>query len=311
MTRVVGVPHRVVLSRKGFDSSWGGCASPILDGEMISLPIPEHNSGFRATQGLGVCSEKHQTYHGLATSQGKKIVELVNQLAKGKIKRSDCVHLDPDIRRELREPRYADLPLTYGQDSGPQTELRDLQEGDLFLFFGWFRTIREISPGIFRWAKEGPDIHAIWGWLQIAERLDLPNKLSRAQELAGHHPHVSHHLGRTPNCLYVGRETLAFLPNYPGAGTFSEFHDELRLSAMQTNLRLRRRLRSNWKLPAFFKDIHLTHHNLSTWLPADKSILGKGGAYPGQEFIFETKGYENEVAEWLGGLFIGGRRQYP
>ena len=34
---------RLVLSRKGFDSSQasGGCASPILqDGQMLSLPIP-------------------------------------------------------------------------------------------------------------------------------------------------------------------------------------------------------------------------------------------------------------------------------
>lgn len=33
---------KIILSRKGFDSSAGGVASPILPGgEMISLPIPE------------------------------------------------------------------------------------------------------------------------------------------------------------------------------------------------------------------------------------------------------------------------------
>ena len=32
---------KVILSRKGFDSSYGGCASPILpDGTMLSMPIP-------------------------------------------------------------------------------------------------------------------------------------------------------------------------------------------------------------------------------------------------------------------------------
>jgi len=32
---------KIILSRKGFDSSVGGCASPILpDGKMLSLPIP-------------------------------------------------------------------------------------------------------------------------------------------------------------------------------------------------------------------------------------------------------------------------------
>ena len=32
---------KVILSRKGFDSSNGGCPSPILsDGTLLSLPIP-------------------------------------------------------------------------------------------------------------------------------------------------------------------------------------------------------------------------------------------------------------------------------
>jgi hypothetical protein len=36
-----GSVMKVILSRKGFDSSYGGFASPILpDGRIISLPIP-------------------------------------------------------------------------------------------------------------------------------------------------------------------------------------------------------------------------------------------------------------------------------
>ena len=36
---------KVVLSRKGFDSSAGGVASPIMpDGTMLSLPIPDRTS---------------------------------------------------------------------------------------------------------------------------------------------------------------------------------------------------------------------------------------------------------------------------
>ena len=32
---------KIILSRKGFDSSWGGCPSPVLpDGTMLSMPIP-------------------------------------------------------------------------------------------------------------------------------------------------------------------------------------------------------------------------------------------------------------------------------
>jgi len=36
---------KVILSRKGFDSAYGGYPSPILpDGKMVSLPIPLEDS---------------------------------------------------------------------------------------------------------------------------------------------------------------------------------------------------------------------------------------------------------------------------
>jgi hypothetical protein len=36
---------KVILSRKGFDSEYGGIASPILpDGTLLSLPIPRFSS---------------------------------------------------------------------------------------------------------------------------------------------------------------------------------------------------------------------------------------------------------------------------
>jgi hypothetical protein len=39
---------QLIFSRKGFDSTYGGGASPILpDGTMLSIPIPEENSGIR------------------------------------------------------------------------------------------------------------------------------------------------------------------------------------------------------------------------------------------------------------------------
>ena len=38
---------RLILSRKGFDSTAGGKASPILiDGSICSIPIPAHNEKF-------------------------------------------------------------------------------------------------------------------------------------------------------------------------------------------------------------------------------------------------------------------------
>jgi putative DNA base modification enzyme with NMAD domain len=37
---------KLILHRRGFDSSWGGSPSPILlDGRMMSLPIAHRHSG--------------------------------------------------------------------------------------------------------------------------------------------------------------------------------------------------------------------------------------------------------------------------
>jgi hypothetical protein len=307
------VPKRIVLSRKGFDLSSGGCASPVLNGEMISLPIPEHNADQRkcACYENHRCSERHLTFGDLRNSfdknEGKQIAELAIQLSKGKIRECDCVHLDPDIRPELREEKDRLSPLTFGQSSRSQTLLKnkEVQEGDLFLFFGWFRKAHEFTLGSFCFDKGEPDVHAIWGWLQITEKLDLPSKLEKAKKIAGHHPHVSYPADNNPNCLYVAGETLSFLPKYTGAGVFPKFHDGLLLSNKQKTLR------SQWRLPAFFKEINMTClPDPPKWALAGKSIVGDGAKGRGQEFIFETTDHENDVAKWLEGIFSGERRQY-
>jgi phage pi2 protein 07 len=110
MISATKIPKRIVLSRKGFDSATGGCASPILDGKLISLPIPE------------IHAENGQLrYEELPKKQGEQIADLVNQLTKKKketIEGSHLVHLDPDLRVELRDEQHAHLPFTFGQ-SGP------------------------------------------------------------------------------------------------------------------------------------------------------------------------------------------------
>jgi hypothetical protein len=239
------------------------------------------------------------------TPQGKRVAELVHQLTHRNIRPSDCVHLDPDIRPELRSLECRELPLTFGQDSGSQTELKELIEGDLFLFFGWFRKAQEYPTGSFRFSDDGADIHSIWGWLQIAEKLDLQSKLSRAQKIASHHPHVSHHGKRKNNCLYVASDTLTFLPNRAGAGTFSKFHDGLSLSDMQSQLRPQKR--SYWRLPAFFKQMTVSRiPKISDWDRVGDSILGRAAYCPGQEFVFKTNGHKEEIAKWLDGIFAEG-----
>ena len=45
---------KLILSRKGFDSANGGCPSPILDGRLCSLPIPDAGAPTQVRRNLSV-----------------------------------------------------------------------------------------------------------------------------------------------------------------------------------------------------------------------------------------------------------------
>jgi hypothetical protein len=77
---------RIVLSRKGVDSSAGGLASPILDGSLVSLPIPGRRSEI--------------TYADLTFGK-VSLGKLIRDLSDGNVSSHQRVHLDPDILRGL------------------------------------------------------------------------------------------------------------------------------------------------------------------------------------------------------------------
>src|SRR5918997_1915941 len=77
---------KLILSRKGFDSSAGGVASPIFpDGTMYSLPIKAHGATRRYRE------------VGKGDANGSALGSVVEQLTKGRVKPDDLVHLDPDL----------------------------------------------------------------------------------------------------------------------------------------------------------------------------------------------------------------------
>lgn len=74
---------KIIFSRKGFDSQYGGVPSPILpDGTLLPLPIP-------STQG--------RPLGGIQSSAGP-LHMLVSDLTGGKIGPDTLVHLDPDLQ---------------------------------------------------------------------------------------------------------------------------------------------------------------------------------------------------------------------
>ena len=102
---------KVILSRKGFDSSYGGCASPILpDGTMLSMPIP---GGEASNLKFEDIKYGEITY-----------LDIWDKLySKHKTDKLYC-HLDPDIRADVfvqylsdrkRQPNYQPASLSHLQ----------------------------------------------------------------------------------------------------------------------------------------------------------------------------------------------------
>ncbi|MEQ1847949.1 MAG: hypothetical protein ABL983_20505, partial [Nitrospira sp.] len=92
---------RIILSRKGFDSSAGGVPSPIFeDGSLLSLPIPDDRSSIK--------------YQDIAFP-GLSFSSLVEQLTKGVVKRTHGAHLDPDIRCSALGERHPSWRGVFGQ----------------------------------------------------------------------------------------------------------------------------------------------------------------------------------------------------
>ncbi len=257
---------KIILSRKGFDSQYGGIPSPILpDGTMLSLPIPSKTDDTK--------------FVDLAWS-GKSYYEIIHELKAGsKIKENYTCHLDPDIREEIKVRPQGWVP-SFGQEG---TSLRHLQKqnigvGDLFLFFGTFRQT-ELIDGKFSYVKGAPDLHVIYGYLQAGNVITSPDEIP--QWLMGH-PHVKEERWQQPNAIFTAAPYLTLCPGLPGAG-YLAYSDKLVLTKQGCS-------KSVWDLPDFFKNIPITYH-ANAW-KEDCFV----SAAKGQEFVFEAN---DKVVKWI------------
>lgn len=281
---------KLIFSRKGFDSAAGGCASPILpDGQMISLPIPEPRP--RRPPLL--------TYAGI-TAGDISLARLVQDLSRGRVRPSTPVHLDPDLVAGSlpRPPGWRPL---FGQAAAAESHLhrQEVTAGDIFLFYGWFRQVEKVQ-GHYRYRPGAPDLHVIFGWLQVEQRLDLA-AAAPIPEWARQHPHGAHPGRDRWDALYLSTPRLD-LPgaSQAGAGVFPRFHPRLCLTD-PAGLH-----RSRWRLPRWFhgagRRSWLSYHgNPDRWhLFPDFVQLQTVGR--GQEFVLDGDDYP-EVTAWLQTLF--------
>ncbi|HKE10985.1 MAG TPA: hypothetical protein VKE73_05390 [Myxococcota bacterium] len=289
----------MILSRKGFDASAGGSASPILpDGSLCSLPIPDPRSPLR--------------YRDLACVSGS-LGRTVNDLTRGRIGAHAFAHLDPDLDPRAR-PRAPNWRPVLGQAGAAQGHLsrQGVGRGDLFLFFGWFRRcLRE--KGALRYDRRAPDLHVLFGWLQVGEVVPVAKLGPADLPWARQHPHFWGERG-AGNTLYLAADRIASIhagPRaLPGAGLFPRFDPRLCLTVQPGTAP-----RGLWRLPEW---IHspgrtplLSHHtDPGRWKRTDGGWLLRSVGR-GQEFVIDLERVPRPGAAdaWLRGLLdLGARR---
>jgi len=255
---------RIILSRKGFDSSAGGVASPIFkDGSIFSIPIPQKSPS--------PTKYKDLNFNGIT---GKDILQ---EASVKKVGPESYCHFDPLLTEEIG---------IFGQASSSQTELKKQQVsvGDLFLFFGWFK----------QFATKGRDIHHLFGWLQIEKIIEGTDNIVKYLDNVGmQHPHGFGDVSRySNNTIYIGKQNLTFgnkITEIKGYGLFKKTHKDLILTEENST-------RSKWKMSEkHFSNTNNLFLNRLKWKD-EKNCLVDCLGY-GQEFILNAE-KNPKIIDW-------------
>jgi Nucleotide modification associated domain 3 len=239
-------PVKIILSRKGFDSSVGGSASPILpDGRMLSLPIPT--------------TVDVLAYADIRAPDGETFADVIGQLlGKHCPALSKQAHLDPDLLAGAR-PRVPGWRAALGQIGAAAGHLKNQQigPGDLFPFYGWFRPTERVS-GDARFCTENSGFHAIFGYLEVEQVISAPTRHDLPPWLRDHPHALSARLAKRTNTFYLSRDTFSGNRSVPGWGTF-RFSERLVLSHPLMS-------RSRWRLdPDLFQHLKISYHAADAW----------------------------------------------
>lgn len=308
---------KIIFSRKGFDKSSGGVASPIFpDGGLCSIPIPAPWDQQRPPARKYQVRFKDLSYDSVDLGSIVEDLSFNARMGKSRIKSTGFCHLDPDLIRGHLARKAGWLPI-FGQGNEAATHLLNhgVREGDLFLFFGWFHRVRDVE-GHFRYDTARQDAHVIFGWLQIGEIWCQFEPARVVPKWARYHPHLRgrveeyYNLGKPVDVVFVAKRQIE-LPGVkrriPGGGVFSSFHTDLCLSRPGER-------RGWWRLPRWMYPFPgrapLTYHgNRRKWRKSGKwAFLQTVGR--GQEFILdlESQGQVerypvDKAYKWLAELF--------
>jgi Nucleotide modification associated domain 3 len=269
---------KIILSRKGFDSSSGGVPNPILpDGTLLPLPIPDSRSSILY----------HDLHSEPLVSYDSSYSSLIEDLTKMRITRQQGAHLDPDLCRSHYARTHQWKPV-FGQRGSALGHLKkqDVGIGDLFLFFGLFREV-EFVDRQWCFVKTSRPRHIFWGWMQVEEVL-------LATQASDHYPWIIYH----PHCQPEACDTdLLYLSSLAktsgvhdslGAGVFPSLKDNQVLSDPD------RQQPSAWRLPCWFypnQRMPLSFHAKPDRWSDDKDYCRLQSVARGQEFVLDTDQY--------------------
>ncbi len=282
---------KVILSRKGFDKAAGGCSSLIIDNKYISIPIPDDKTDLKYKD-VNICGYNIQTLFDNYDYRGKHKIEpaLEKNVNDKKIKlKIDTCHLDPNIEKGV-----------FGQcdDNGSNaaTHLKNqgIGQGDLFLFFGWFRKY-DLEQHHFT----GRDMHCIYAYLKVGKVFDLNNAadVKEAQKLYPEHPHIKYMSKyntnpKNPHFLFAANinDELISGSGIPSCGRLNLIveKDEETIDNPSTVLTMPGMSRSNWKLPMIFYNCGMTYHTdtpTEHWFKLDNNFCQLKSVSRGQEFV--------------------------
>ena len=289
-------PKKLILSRKGFDSGSGGCPSPIFpDDTMCSLPIPSYydQEAFEDLQ------------HG-----DVDIASVVNGITNGRMSGLNLIHLDPDLNFDAYRYRkdranWQQWRGMLGQVDIAQSHLnkQGVGSGDVFLFFGLYRRVEETAQG-WRFVRGSPQLHVVWGWLQVDRKYlvaDIgPNDLAWAR----HHPHLFSDHYDDKSTVYAASMKLDLGSDddrcdVPGWGVFPKFDRRLVLTNPNGAGV------SDWRLPRwFYPDDNkppLTYHPDRKRWRHDTNYAYLQSVGRGQEFVLDLAYYPKAI-DWLSDL---------
>lgn len=277
-------PRKIIFSRKGFDTSSGGCPSPILpDGRLLSLPIPDTRSKVR---------------FGDIEHSGINLSDPVKALTKGRLDGASGAHIDPDLNATAiaRQPGWRPV---FGQSGAAQGHLHNQQvgAGDLFVFFGLFRPVLREGDG-WRFDPASPARHVIWGWLQVGDILKVDQADENLRHWAEYHPHFRWN-DDPSNTLYLPQNRLEMGggTSLSGSGCFKHFSSSLQL----TDRRAERPgiwALPRWCFPKASGEVPLSYHGRTDRWRRDTHQVVLQAVSRGQEFVLDTQAFP-EAVRWM------------